>query len=147
MCPEQSFMSQRSVRGFLIPAAAIILVGITALALVINRIASQSSQASVLEGLSLQAFYAAESGANFAMNQLFFNVSDRSVADSNCDNFDDSDVASFSAIGLQSCSASVICQRESVAGNTRSFYTVTSTGSCGDGELIAERVIEVTAHF
>lgn len=57
-------------KGFLMPLAAVLVVGVAMMALAISHMASNSGNSSVQEGLSLQAFYAAESGAQYAMNQL-----------------------------------------------------------------------------
>ncbi len=133
-----------SSKGFLIPVAAIIVVGIAVLATSITRITSQSSQASITEGIALQAFYAAESGAYYGMNQLMFNVTARAVSDTNCVTLNGS-VINFTANGLQSCSATVTCVADTVGGDPRSFYTIRSSATCGSGDIFAERIVEVSS--
>lgn len=134
--------SQHS-RGFLIPVAAMIVVGIAVLAIAISRMSSQTFQASIIEAISAQAFYAAESGASFGMTQLMFNVDDRAIADVNCDAL--STTVNFNAPGLRACSAVISCTRSSAVGSPLSFYTIRSEASCGGGDLIAERIIEVSS--
>ncbi|MFL0808810.1 MAG: pilus assembly PilX N-terminal domain-containing protein [Agarilytica sp.] len=133
-------------RGFLIPVAMLLVVGIGVLALTISRITSQSSISAYNEGISLQAFYAAESGAYFGMNQLLFNVTLRTAADTNCINLDGSTLNGL-ANGLQACSVSITCSADTVGGDPQSFYTIVSTASCGAGEIYAERSVEVKSYY
>lgn len=137
---------QSRQRGFLIPLALFILVGMLALALAASRLTGQSSTSSTLELLSTQAFYSAESGGQYAMHRLFFNASNQAAVDANCGalttllNF-----AGSSAVGLRSCQAQVSCTMTTTAGI--SFYTITSAGSCGSGEMSAQRTIEISAYM
>ena len=131
-------------RGFLIPLAAIILVGIAVLALAISRISGHSHITATQEGLSVQAFFAAESGAQFGMNQLFYNVSDRATADGNCAAVSGASI-NFSVAGLTTCRAALACVRSIDAGDTTSFYLVTSAARCGSGDVLAERTIQISA--
>lgn len=160
-CPEKNGASlfsrhnalpcnKKNQAGFLIPLALFILVGLGGLAVAINQMSSQSNTAYTLEGVSMQAFYAAETGAQFAMNYLMFDVSGRGGvdgSDANCasmpatlENF-----PSTSAAGLQACSIDIECQLRTVPGSPTSYYTITSTATCGGGNLMSERTIEVSA--
>lgn len=141
---HKKIRSQKYNKGFLIPLAAIIIVGVGVLAIAISRFSAQSSQASVLEGISLQAFYAAESGAYYALNQLVFNVDDRNISDANCDALL-GQVVNFSAVGLQTCQVTVSCVRTNVLGNPQSFYAISSSGTCGGGDIFAQRTIQVSS--
>ncbi len=132
--------------GFLIPVAAMIVVGVAALALAISRITSQSSQASVVEGISMQAFYAAESGAYYGMSRLMFDVTSRAVADTNCTAVNGSTL-NYSANGLQACSATITCSTASVGGSPLSFYTIRSSASCGSNEIFSQRIVEVSSYL
>ena len=123
--------------------AAILVVGIAILALAISRMASQSGQSSIIEGISAQAFYAAESGAQYGMNQLMFNVTSRTVSDANCGAL--GTTINFTAAGLSACSATISCSIGTVGGNPESFYTIRSEGSCGSGAMLAERIVEVSS--
>ena len=134
----------KSQQGFLIPLAAIILVGVAVLALAIGRISGQTHIGSRLEGISVQAFYAAESGAQFGMNQLFYNVDDRPTADGNCAALSGASI-DFTNAGMTTCDATISCTRSIDVGDTTSFYLITSAASCGVGELTAERIIQISA--
>ncbi|VUD56774.1 hypothetical protein TDB9533_02392 [Thalassocella blandensis] len=155
---DNSFFAQRkcssrlpsqSESGFLIPLALFILVGLGALAIAINRMSSQSNTAYTLEGVSLQAFYAAETGAQFAMNVLVFDVEQRASSDTNCAAMPGSmeSFPSASAVSFQTCSVAISCQRNTVTGNPTSFYIITSTATCGAGNFVSERTVEVSAYL
>ena len=135
----------RKQRGFLVPLSAVLVVGIGVLALTISRITSQANQSSVLEGLSLQAFYAAESGAQSGLSLVLFDVANRASANGNCTGLSQS--IDFTAQGLAACEAQVTCSFVTDAGDTTSFYTIQSAASCGSGDLVAERTIQVTAYL
>jgi len=130
--------------GFLIPLALVLLVGISFLAIAVNRLSGQTGSNVVVGGLSVQALYAAESGAQFGMNQLFFNASSRTQTDGNCTALSGSSL-NFNAVGLTACSATVLCSQTTDASNTVSYYTVNSVAVCGAAQLLGEREVEISA--
>ena len=141
---RQTLSTPHRQQGFLIPLALFILVGMLALALAASRLTGQSSTSATLELMSTHAFYAAESGGQYGMHVLFFNVPDQAAADGKCNTLATTlNFAGSSAAGLQSCQADVSCVVTSTSGT--SFYTVTSAGSCGTGEMSAQRTIEISA--
>ncbi len=149
--------------GFLIPVAIFILVVMGGLALVIARTSSQSNQSVTQELLSLESFYAAESGTQRGLQQLFFpDASSRLLVDSRCEVLNLN--LNFSSVqGLQLCSAQVSCSclykdgtscnsgvgvnylPDAEQGKTSSFYKVTSIGRCGQDRFLAVRTIEAGA--
>lgn len=133
-------------RGFLLPLAIFLLVGISFLAVAIYRFSGQTGAQATVEGLSVQAFYAAESGAQLAMNRLFFNASSRAQVDANCAGVSGSNV-NYSVTGLALCNAQLTCTRSVDPADTTSFYVINSVGSCGVGDLLGEREIEVSAYM
>jgi MSHA biogenesis protein MshP len=162
MYPDRSFSkSLRKQRGFLIPLSLFIIVAMGFLALVVSRTATQTNQSFTQELLGVEAFYAAESGAQRGMQVLFFpNASIRSAVDGRCQVLNQN--YSFAAVnGLQLCNAQVTCvcsyrngtscasansanyQPTSPTGVIASYYTITSVGSCGSGPLSAQRTISV----
>ena len=124
------------------PAAAFILVVMGLFALTLSRNTAQTKVSSLQEGISLQAFYAAESGAQYAMNQLFYNAADRATVDANCVTVNGS-TSTFSVPGLNNCSSTLSCSLQPVAGV--SYYAIESDGVCGTGSLSARRTIAVSA--
>lgn len=138
----------RKQRGFLMPLALFIVVVMGLLALALARTTTQTSLASAQEFLSLQAFYAAESGAQRGMHELFPpGPIVRAGVNGRCEGF--SETMSFSGVqGLSSCSAEVSCVCVSCAPtDPTSFYTITSIGRCGSGVIRAERVIKVGSYM
>ncbi len=120
------------------PLALFILVGLGALAIAISRLSAGQFSAAVHESLSVQAFYAAESAAQVAMHQILFNTADKAGADGKCAAAN-GDILTFSAAGLNACSAQIACSIASSAGDTAGIYRVEATASCGQGQLAAER--------
>jgi MSHA biogenesis protein MshP len=162
MYPDKSFSkSLRKQRGFLIPLSLFIVVAMGFLALVVSRTATQTNQSFTQELLGVEAFYAAESGAQRGMQNLFFpDASSRQAVDSRCQSLNQN--YSFAAVnGLQLCNAQVTCScnyRDGSAcasanaanyldtsplGVIASYYTISSLGSCGSGPLSAQRTISV----
>lgn len=163
MFPNSCSLKQvNSQRGFLLPLALFIIVVMGVLALTISRTATQSQTAVVQEFISLQSFYAAESGAQRGMKALFFDVNGRQAADAACLAMNLN--PDYSGIdGLSACTVAVDCTCRYQNGNDctpanatnyspmatadvlKSFYTVTSEGTCGEREYRAERSIQVGA--
>lgn len=158
----RSLKQVNSQRGFLLPLALFIIVVMGVLALTISRTATQSQTAVVQEFISLQSFYAAESGAQRGMKALFFDVNGRQAADAACLAMNLN--PDYSGIdGLSACSVAVSCTCRYQNGSDctpanetnylptatadvlKSFYTITSVGTCGEHEYRAERSIQAGA--
>jgi len=138
-----------SQQGFLLPIVMFIVVAMGFLALAVARFSGQTSIAAAQEGISLQAFYAAESGGQYAMNQIYYVASggteiDRATATANCVSVN-GDVVNFSGAGLTNCSATVACASNVDAGSSSTFFTVISNGQCGSGATSASRSIQVAS--
>ncbi len=164
MRSDKKHLSQPSLfkkqQGFLIPLALFILVVMSLFAVVLSRNTIQTSNASTLEMISIQAFYTAESGGQRAMKTLFFpNASTRQSVDLRCAAL--SSTYSYSVTGLKNCSAVATCSclytdntactpataaNYSTAAATNkliSFYKISSVATCGSGNLRSVRTIEV----
>ena len=139
----ESLNRLRSNSGFLIPLAAIIVLGLAVLALGLSKLTTQSASSAVNEALSVQTFYAAESGVHFGLNQIFFPNPDRAIADANCGSL--SITMAFSASGLSNCQAVVNCGLSFDSTNTTSYYNITSAAQCGGGEFVTQRTVSVSA--
>src|SRR5690606_3039437 len=109
-----SAMPGKRQRGFLIPLALFIVVVMGLLALALSRTTTQTGLATAQELISLQAFYAAESGAQAGMQALFYNNtgSESSFTDVSaaCQTLELS--INFNASGLNNCRVSVSCDCE-----------------------------------
>ncbi len=126
-------------RGAGLPLAIFI---VTALALIItamSQLQSSSSASVALQINSQRAFYAAESGAQLAMNVLFPPDGSAGLSCATAPFYSQN----FTATGLAGCQASVQCTAVTAGG--ANVFTLRSTGSCGNGASQARRVIEVRA--
>ena len=139
MSPDiRRVMSIKKQRGIGLPMALFI---ITVLAMIIAAITDLEESSGVgfsLDINSMRAFYAAESGAQVAMAEIFpasggGGGSCASVAASH----------TFNQLGLNGCKAELACS--SVTVDSVDYFTLTSTGSCGSGLDQAVRVIDVRA--
>lgn len=164
MCPDKHHLfTYQKQRGFLMPLALFILVVMGVLALTISRTSIQTQTSSIQEFMNVQAFYAAESGAQRGMQALFLTTANRQATDQACANMAINH--NFAGVnGLQICTATVTCTcvyqnnsacdsgvganylLTSAAGVTKSFYTLRSNGACGQDQYRAERIIEVGAY-
>jgi MSHA biogenesis protein MshP len=149
-------------QGFLLPLAIFIVVVMGVFALAISRNTIQTGTSVVLEVVSTQAFYAAESGAQRGMQVLFFPTAPanntRQQVDSRCVGLNTT--YTFTVAGLNGCSAAVTCRCKyqdeagcspGTAANylantaailSTSFYTISSVATCGSGNLRSVRTIE-----
>ncbi|WP_347330940.1 MSHA biogenesis protein MshP [Marinimicrobium locisalis] len=129
-------------QGFLLPVAMFIVVVMGLAALALWRTTSQSSVASVQELLTVQALYAAESGLQSGLSELFYpSASSRPAVDSRCTSLSQS--LDFSGIsGLNLCSSEVSCELLEPG-----IYRVEASGACGTGATRAVRELRVQARF
>jgi len=146
MCPELSRCqgTPHKQAGFSLPVAVFIVVIMALLAAAIVQLSSRNNLSSAQEVFSVRAFYAAESGASWAMSQLFFNSTgsaDKDFSDLSCNASVDVATLTFAPPGLAGCRAVLTCNAEEVG--TTGYYQVVSTGSCGSGQVQATRVVAV----
>jgi MSHA biogenesis protein MshP len=148
-------------QGFLLPLAIFIVVVMGIFALVLSRNTIQSSTSAVQEAISIQAFYAAESGAQRGMQTLFFDTAQaltRQAVDGRC--AAPAIIYADTVPGLSNCSTVVTCTCQfrdetncapitsanytaaATANRLTSFYRITSVATCGSGNLRAVRTIE-----
>ncbi len=148
-------------QGFLLPLAIFIVVVMGVFALVLSRNTIQSSTSAVQEAISIQAFYAAESGAQRGMQVLFLDKTQaltRQAVDSRCTSLNTT--YADNVPGLKNCSAVVTCHCQypdettcspitpvnytttATSNRLTSFYRISSVATCGSGNLRAERTIE-----
>jgi len=143
------YTAESGQRGFLMPLAIFILVALGFFAITISRVTGQTAIATAQEEMSVASFYAAESGAQFGMNQLFYDTGStisRVSVDANCTAVNGSNLM-FTASGLGGCSAAITCTRSVDAANTTSYYRIQSQSGCGSGVVSAQRTVEVSAYM
>lgn len=167
MCHSRSQVSRLSLqkqRGYLMPLAIFILVAMGFFAATLSRTTAHTALSATQEGITLQAFYAAESGAQLAMSELFYDSAvplTRLAVDSRCTALAINTV--FVVSGLANCSVTVSCtcnyengascdianggNYDGSNGVAKSFYQLSSTGQCGPASLQSVRTIDVSARM
>ena len=138
MYPDIRRLNINKQRGIGLPMALFV---ITILAMIIAAITDLEESSGVGFGLdvnSMRAFYAAESGAQVDMANIF----PATGSSASCGPLTSS-TYSFSSTGLNGCEA--VVDRSCVSIESVDYFTLTSTGSCGNGLDKAVRVIDVRA--
>lgn len=126
------------------PLALFVVVGLGALALAIGRMSSSSNTSALYEGISVQALYAAESAAQYAMHRLLFDATSAEQVNDRC-GLVEGETVQFNVAGLSSCNAQLSCSASTV-GNPP-VYTILSRGVCGGGGFKAERTIQAAVAY
>ena len=123
-------------KGFSLPMAIFILVIMALLAAAAVSILGKGQAGISQEIMSTRAFYAAESGAQSVLNQLF----PLNGAAANCSA---GSSVNFNSTGLNSCNANMTCTATTIGSET--FYIVNSTGTCSTGSITTVRDIQIMA--
>ena len=124
---------QKYSRGLGLISALFFITVTAMLTVAIARSLSSTAAAAGLEIYSLNAFLAAESGAQLGMNALYSPLGGGVCANRTVD---------LASIGLTDCQSTITCQPEVVGGF--SYFTITSAGSCSEnGQIMAQRRILV----
>lgn len=110
--------------GFTMPIAIFILVIMALIGVAMTKIASTGALSIANETFSVRALYAAESGAQWAMNKIFPLNGTYPGCFSNT-------TLNYSSAGLSRCQADVSCQDNGMFNGHR-HYQITSRGQCGD---------------
>lgn len=121
-------------RGATLPVVILVLVLLAVLGTAMVQLNATGQRGIALETLSTRAFYAAESGAQFGLGQIF-PLDGSGVV---CETW----ALDYDTAGLRGCSAEVRCSGPRVR-QGRNYYTLVSEGQCGSGESRARRTIEV----
>ena len=144
----QLSITYRQQQGYLMPLAVFILIVIGTFSLSVSKLSGRGHASVTLEAISSAAFFAAESGGQYAMNRIYYSVNtpiSRTLTDSQC-RLVDGETLDFNAPGLNGCNAHISCSiTNNMPDNTISFYQITSQGRCGSGALSAERTINLAS--
>lgn len=133
-----SYNNRRKQQGIGLPATIFLVVILSIIVLAMGELTEQSGLGFGQDYHAMKAFYAAESGAQVALNRVFVGGVACSAPMTAID-FD----SSGDNPGLNNCTASIDCTSVLVDGIT--YYTFLSTGSCGGGFEQAQRSIQVRA--
>ena len=136
-------LSRQSQRGLGLPVAIFIITVMAFLAVAVNRIV-QSNAFATGEAIGLtRAFYAAQSGLEFGLNDVF--PPDGIASDLSASRCAALNYPAFDVPGLNNCTAAITCSALDVDadgdGADESYYTIRSTGTCGG----VSRVLQVRA--
>jgi MSHA biogenesis protein MshP len=131
--------SREKQKGIGLPATVFLIVIVALIVLALGDLNTKSNIGFGQDFYSVKAFYAAESGAQIALNRVFVGGQACSNTPTDID-FD----SGGDNPGLNDCVATLICEATSVAGVN--YLTFTSTASCGAGIEQAMRSIQVRAH-
>lgn len=123
-------------QGLGLPSALFLILVLILLISAMNQLNDANANIYSREWLSQRAFYAAESGAQLS---AVYVLNDQATLP-NCNNNYISNF-SFSNSGLSQCTVTVVCRSQIVSSDT--FYTLTSTGTCGTGLEQANRIIQI----
>jgi MSHA biogenesis protein MshP len=130
MCPKRndSLSVLHGQRGIGIPAALFVITLLAIIAVGINALLAQNAETYEEEINLTRAFYAAESGAGFAMNSIFppeefpqYNSTAECAAGPR--------EYTFTIAGLNECKATVTCSLDATVASVE-YYTIVSEGSC-----------------
>lgn len=130
----------RAQAGFLMPLALFVVLAIASLAFVMTKSTGGSFNAAVQEAVSVQSFYAAESGAQYALHKLLFDTNTAAEMTDKCARFGATKLP-FSVPGLDNCSAYVRCAVHELTAGEPAIVTLKSSGECGGGDLKARRTL------
>ncbi len=133
------FKNHSKQKGIGLPATVFLIVILALIIVAMSDLTEHSSLGVGQDYESMRTFYAAESGAQIALNRLFVGGQACSATKVDLD-FD----ASGDKPGLNNCVATLSCTQNSIAGIN--YYTFLSEASCGTGFEQAQRTIQVRAH-
>lgn len=124
------FRNLASQKGIGLPAAIFVITLMAVIAVAVNLLVSQNADSLDEEVRLTRAFYAAESGAGFAMHlmfppQDFPNYTSAAVCPTVARTYE------FTMEGLGSCSVDISCVIDATVDSVN-YYTLTSVGQCGD---------------
>ena len=133
-------VAKTNVAGFGLPMAIFIITVMAFVAVAINNISEDGAKMTSVNALSMRAFYAAESGANIALNRMFTPGGGGNL----CTSSPIVNGLNFSQAGLSQCAVTVACSIINPSGPNIQ-YQLTSTGTCGSGADQATRIVRVVA--
>jgi MSHA biogenesis protein MshP len=131
--------SREKQKGIGLPATVFLIVIVALIVLALAELNTKSNIGFGQDFYSVKAFYAAESGAQIALNRVFVGgqVCSNTPTDIDFDSGGDNP-------GLNDCVATLVCDEALVAGVN--YLTFTITAICGAGIEQAMRSVQVRAH-
>ncbi len=131
---QRKLFSVRRQQGLGLATAIFVITVMAVLATLIAQLVTNNAETTQEEIELIRAFYSAESGLQFGLNRLFPpDGLTPGVCPAGPVNYD------LTEGGFSRCEADVFC--ESVTVSAVDYYTITSTGTCGE----VSRTIQVRA--
>jgi MSHA biogenesis protein MshP len=152
MSPDFSMPKRTKQQGSALIIAIFIIVVMTLLVAALSKLLTSSTESISYEVLGTRAFFAAQSGMEQGLVQLFPLTTNANPAGTStyCAPVGTvgtapAAVVSFTANGLQSCSFTLNCNsgRATAAATETIYYQLTSTGTCGSGQFQTSRTIQM----
>ncbi len=136
MCAIDSTNSLYRQRGIGLAAAIFVITLMAVIGAAIFALVDQNADSYAEEVNLARAFYAAESGAGFAMNTIF-PPEDYPAYTATTPRCNITTTYNFVSDGLNQCSAEVSCT--SIVNASSTYATIQSKGMCGD----VERTVQI----
>ena len=148
MCPDFFMAKRQKQQGSALIVAVFIMVVMALLVLSLSKLLTSSSENVSYEVLGTRAFFAAQSGMEQGLTQLFpLSAASTYCAPAGTQGTAPETTVSFpvTANGLQGCSYTLSCSsgRATAAATETIYYQLTSTGLCGSGQLQTSRTIQM----
>lgn len=146
MYPDFSACHPKKQQGSALVVAIFIIVVMALLVVALSRLLSSSSESVSYEVLGTRAFFAAQSGMEQGLTRLFPLTTPSTYCSLVGDTGSEPATATpFTTNGLQGCSYTLSCSsaRASALGTETIYYQLTSTGTCGSGQLQTSRTIQM----
>ena len=126
-------------KGIGLPATVFLISILSLIVVAMGDLTESSNQGFAQDFHAMRAFYAAESGAQVALNRVFVGgqACSNALVDIDFDSSGDNP-------GLNNCTASLECTPVTIL--TIDYFTFVSTATCGTGFEASTRSIEVRAH-
>lgn len=147
MCPNKLPVSLKKQQGSMLMVALFIIVVMGLLVAALSRLVISSSSMVSTEVLGARAFFAAQSGLELGLAELYPLQRKTSASDDTatgepavCPNEED---YVFSTSGLAQCKAKVSCVGSDDTNAGIRHYYLTSIGSCGEGSYTSSRTLEM----
>ncbi|KOO58722.1 hypothetical protein WH43_07710 [Rheinheimera sp. KL1] len=146
MCPNHLASSLKKQQGSMLMVALFIVVVMGLLVAALSRLVISSSSMVSTEVLGIRAFFAAQSGLELGLAELYPLQRKTSASD-------DTAISeplvcldkeyNFFVLGLAQCKAEVSCVESNDTNAGRRHYYLTSISRCGEGSYTSSRTLEM----
>lgn len=147
MCPNHLASSLKKQQGSMLMVALFIIVVMGLLVAALSRLVISSSSMVSTEVLGARAFFAAQTGLELGLAELYPLQRKTSASDSTAIGeslvCEEAKNYNFSTSGLAECKAEVSCVESNDTNVGIKHYYLTSIGRCGEGSYTSSRTLEM----